>query len=141
MDLDLLRILVDFGLVVLIWLVQLVIYPSFLYADRERLVGWHASYTTRITVVVMPLMLTQVAVVGLQVLGRGALLDWLSAALVVAVWLLTFLRAVPLHGRIGEAADLDRDLPALVRWNWPRTILWTMVFVLGWASWLLQDGI
>ncbi len=59
---DLLRLLVDMGLLILTWLVQLVIYPSFLYYDATDLKKWHSIYTGRITFVVLPLMLTQLLV-------------------------------------------------------------------------------
>lgn len=133
-SLDFFRLLLDFGLVVLIWLVQLIIYPSFAFVDRDRLELWHGRYTALISVVVVPLMLGQVLVVAMQVLQRGSVLDWISGALVAAVWLVTFLRAVPLHERIGQATDPDADIPALVWWNRPRTVLWTVIFVLGWMS-------
>lgn len=134
LSLDLFRLLLDFGLVVLIWIVQLIIYPGFRFVDRRHLEHWHGRYTVLIACVVVPLMLGQALVVGLQVLQRGAPLDLASAALVAAVWLVTFLRAVPLHEKIGTGGDPEEDIPALVRWNWPRTVLWTAVFVLGWAT-------
>jgi len=64
------RLVVDFCLVVLIWLVQLIIYPSFRYMSPEQLAIWHPKYTTLITLVVGPLMLAQVAVVGWEVVSR-----------------------------------------------------------------------
>ena len=51
--------LADFGLLVLIWMVQLVVYPGFKYYQRERLLEWHARYTSRISYIVGPLMLGQ----------------------------------------------------------------------------------
>jgi hypothetical protein len=54
-----LRQLIDFGLVVLLWLVQWIIYPSFLQVAPERLVKWHAQYTQRMGYIVMPLMFGQ----------------------------------------------------------------------------------
>lgn len=132
--LDFFRLLLDFGLVVLIWLVQLIIYPSFEFVDRKQLEYWHGRYTSLIAVVVVPLMLGQVLVVGLQVMQRGSVLDWTSAGLVAAVWLVTFVRAVPLHERIGRGSNPEEDVPALVRWNWPRTALWTLIFIVGWAT-------
>lgn len=131
-SLDAFRLLFDFGLVVMIWLVQLIIYPSFGQVAAERLVDWHGRYTVKISIVVVPLMLGQAAVVGLQVVSRGAVLDWLSATLVVAAWLVTFLVAVPAHERIAEGGDPAVDVPALVRGNWLRTWLWTAIFACGW---------
>ncbi|MDA8017781.1 MAG: hypothetical protein MPN21_10065 [Thermoanaerobaculia bacterium] len=134
MSLDVFRLLFDFGLVILIWLVQLIIYPSFRYIDRAKLGHWHARYTVLISSVVVPLMLGQALVVGLQVWQRGGALDWMSAALLGLVWLVTFSRAVPLHDRIARHAEPDSHLEALVRWNWARTVLWTVIFIAGWWS-------
>ena len=52
--------LVDFGLFILIWLTQLVIYPSFTYFREQDLTRWHRKYTRAISYIVMPLMLGQV---------------------------------------------------------------------------------
>lgn len=53
--------LASFGLVVLIWLVQVIIYPAFAESAPERFVLWHAGYTRALTWIVAPLMLGQVA--------------------------------------------------------------------------------
>jgi len=53
------RVAFDFGMLVLIWLVQLIIYPSFEFTDKDAFLGWHEKYTGLITVVVLPLMLGQ----------------------------------------------------------------------------------
>ncbi|MEQ9363414.1 MAG: hypothetical protein RIF32_04185, partial [Leptospirales bacterium] len=65
--------LFHFGLVVLIWLVQLVIYPAFMYADAEQFTDWHRVYTERVSLVVVPLMLGQLVLAGAR-LG----LEWLG---------------------------------------------------------------
>ena len=122
------RVAVDGGLLVLIWLVQLIIYPSFLWADPDKLVRWHGIYTGRISLVVMPLMLAQVALVVMQVGSKPSLPHFLAAALVGICWLSTFFLSVPLHGRIG-AGEIGPDvLQALVDANWPRTVAWTLCF-------------
>ena len=51
--------LVDAGLAILIWMVQLIIYPSFLYYSEENLYAWHQKYTSKIAVIVVSLMLFQ----------------------------------------------------------------------------------
>ena len=48
MDLQSVRLLLDFGLMVLIWIVQLVIYPGLCYYKSEDLGNWHKIYTGRI---------------------------------------------------------------------------------------------
>ena len=123
--------IVDFGLVILIWVTQLSTYPSFLYYAEEDLVKWHEQYTTAITIIVMPLMIAQV---GLHIVGMLNDFNWLRLIIflmIVAVWLNTFLVAVPLHNMIASGSDVMNAASKLVRINWMRTILWTLVFLIG----------
>jgi hypothetical protein len=48
---------VSWGLTILIWLVQLIIYPGFHRVPREDFVLYHRWYALRISMIVMPLML------------------------------------------------------------------------------------
>jgi len=131
MSLFLLRLLLDFGLVVLIWIIQLVVYPSFNYYGREQLLEWHEKYTTRITFVVMPLMLGQLVVAGIQLWISPSWYTIGSMGIIVLLWLSTFLQFVPLHGRISDGDFTEATLVELVRKNWVRTFLWTLLFLLG----------
>ena len=131
MTIDILKSIIDFGLVILIWLVQLVIYPSFRYFPKDGLLIWHQQYTRKITFVVMPLMLLQVALLGLQFYQNFTPLLVLNACLVLAVWLLTFGFFVPLHTCISTGQFTTKDLYNLVVKNWWRTGLWTLVALLS----------
>ena len=66
MIVEILRILFDVGLLVLIWMVQLIVYPSFLYYTHEQLVVWHTRYVKQISLIVIPLMFGQTLVSGYQ---------------------------------------------------------------------------
>ena len=130
MSLDILRVIVDFGLVVLIWLVQLVIYPSFSYYTREGLKQWHAKYTGRVSIVVFPLMNAQIGL-GIYQLAQGP--SWYTIAsviLMVLLWLSTFIVFVPMHNRIDKQAYDIRMLTSLVNKNWWRTAMWSAIFVI-----------
>jgi DMSO reductase anchor subunit len=123
--------LVDFGMCVVLWLVQLVIYPSFLRVEPSELVAWHKVYTFRFSFVILPLMLGQLALAILTVLDDPSILEWLAFALVIVCWILTFFVSVPLHRKI-EQNDSTREIrQKLITTNWPRTILWSIVFGLG----------
>ena len=124
------RIAVDFGLVVLIWLVQLIIYPSFRYYSPDELAIWHPKYSNLITVVVGPLMLAQVVLVGWAVLNRSGF-AWASAVLVGLMWASTALQAVPIHNAIAAGDTTPETLARLVHVNWVRTVGWTLIFLLG----------
>jgi len=117
--------------VVLLWLVQWIIYPSFLQVAPERLVKWHAQYTQRMGYIVMPLMFGQLGLSVLAVWQVGVGLDWLDLLLVLSCWGLTFGLSVPLHQRIAAGESQPKILQRLVVTNWPRTLVWTLVFGLG----------
>ena len=125
--------LVNGGMCVVIWLVQLVIYPSFAHYPAPQLVAWHAVYPRRISWFVVPLMLGQLALLAPGVLrGEPAATAMLAAALLA--WGVTFKFSVALHRRIAANRDPAGAVVLLVRTNWPRTVLWTVVFVVGMAA-------
>lgn len=128
--LDTLRLLVDFGLVILIWLVQLVIYPGFRACSPEGLARWHPAYSGRVTVVVAPLMFGQLFLVIHEVWTQEGMARWLIAALVAVAWLATFLLSVPAHSKIASGRGMFDAVDTLVRTNWIRTWAWTAVFLL-----------
>ena len=130
MELSYWRLLFDFGLVVLIWLVQLIIYPSFNYLERPKLLSWHGKYSMRISLVVIPLMLGQLFITIFQLMN-GSLIIYLIAILVLSVWLITFLYFVPAHGKISRNEIDDRILDRLVTVNWWRTVIWSAIFILA----------
>lgn len=119
---------VDFGLVVLVWLVQLVVYPSFRVVAPAEFESWHAAYGRRVSIIVIPLMLGQVALHGFQ-LVEGASIPALGSALGIGVaWLVTFRIAVPCHRKLGEVGKSDAVIHRLVRANGWRTAAWSFAF-------------
>ncbi len=123
------RLLFDFGLLVLIWIVQLVIYPSFLYYQAEDLLNWHQEYMIAISFVVIPLMFGQLVTAGLQFIKKRNLYTLVSMLLIALVWASTFLQFVPMHTAITEGDTSQELLYTLVSTNWIRTVLWTLLFV------------
>lgn len=124
-----LRLLFDFGLVVLIWLVQLVIYPSFLFYSKEQLISWHQKYTTRLTFIVIPLLFGQLITAILQLLNKITIYTVSSIVLIILVWALTFTQFVPIHNKIASEKSNTQLLNKLVKLNWLRTIVWTIIFI------------
>lgn len=130
MDITFLRLLTDTGFFVLIWAVQLVIYPSFKYYSKNDLNIWHISYTKRITFIVLPLMFSQLILACLHIYQYQ---DWytiLILLIVISLWLLTFIIFVPLHQRIDNNTFTDETCCFLVNRNWIRTLLWSLLFTL-----------
>ena len=131
MDLTELRTLLDFGMVVILWLVQLVIYPGFLSCDPARLVARHRRYTSRVSWVIIPIMFTQLPLVAWLSWQQPQAANFFALLALLACWVLTFGVSVPLHRQIERGATGAQTLEQLIRTNWPRTILWTSAFLLG----------
>lgn len=131
MSVDDFRLLLDFGFAVLIWAVQLVIYPSFLYYPKKDLITWHRSYTVRVTYIVMPLMFGQLILSIWQLIALKNLYTVLSVILIGLLWVLTFTVFVPLHRNIDRGQPESDTSLKLVRYNWIRTVLWSSVFLIS----------
>jgi len=130
-ELSLIRHMVDFGMAVLLWLVQLVIYPSFLKIQAAQLVGWHKTYTFRVSFLIVPMMFGQMGLALYAAQENASLLNVSILLLVFICWILTFFISVPLHRKIERGEGSEAVLSRLVWTNWPRTFLWSLVFILG----------
>ena len=110
----------------LVWVVQLVVYPSFLLVGGGP--GWpavHAAHTRAITLVVgLPWAVQGLSLAGLLVRDGPSPLRLATGALALATVLVTVAVSVPLHTRLGQAYD-EAAARRLVRTNWLRTAAWT----------------
>jgi len=115
-------------LVGLIWLVQVVAYPSFLRVGRAEFAAYHEAHARLITYVVAPLMLAELASsfawAASPDLAEPRSLAWLGFALAAATWALTFFVAVPKHEVLAHGFDAP-TIARLVSTNWLRTAAWT----------------
>lgn len=122
---------IDVGLLVLILMVQLIIYPSFLYFTKINLTKWHLLYTQRIAIVVIPLMLSQLVLAFYFVISNFDMFSTIRFAVVVFLWIFTFTHFVPIHNKISNGDFIETDLKLLVKRNWVRTFLWTVLVFLN----------
>lgn len=134
MDLGTVRLLVDFGLLILIWMIQLLVYPSFSYYKGQELRTWHAVYSKRITVIVAPLMIGQLVLYGILVTDIRSFFTVGGLTIVLFLWITTFTIFVPLHNSIHNNEYTSITLDKLTRLNWIRTVVWTLLFI-----WSLED--
>ncbi|RDI95806.1 hypothetical protein DV704_05915 [Meiothermus sp. QL-1] len=128
------------ALVGLIWTIQVVHYPLFERVGPEHFPAYEAAHARRITWVVGPLMLFELAS-GLALLALWppalpAWAGWMLVLLLGLIWLHTALVAVPLHARLGRGFD-PRAHAWLVRSNWLRTLAWSARGLL--LLWLQQN--
>lgn len=133
------KLLFDTGLLVLIWMTQLIVYPSFTQFSPDDLLRWHAPYTSRISVIVMPLMLGQLALHLIWVQKDMGIWPVIALSLIILAWVNTFFFAVPLHNQIAAGTDVMEAAQKLVSVNAWRTACWTLVFGIDLAL-LLNTG-
>jgi len=107
-----------------IWFVQLVHYPLFERVGEDEWTGYHRDHTTRVTWVVAPLMVAELAASVVLAAQKQGALAALGLALAAATWALTFALAVPGHRRLEAAFDAGAAR-RLVSAGWPRTAAWT----------------
>lgn len=120
-----------------IWIVQVVHYPLFSFADRATYPAFAAAHGRLITFIVGPAMLAELATGVLLVTTRTEAYPsrWALAglALIGVIWASTAFLQVPMHGQLAQGYDA-RAHGWLVGTNWIRTAAWTARSVLvGWA--------
>ena len=110
-----------------IWVIQLVHYPSFRFTDREKYVSFQIFHMRNISFIVMPVMVLEFLSGLLLVLyhsNHDSLLR-ISFFLLLIIWLVTALFFAQIHQKLSKGYDetLVRNLVSL---NWIRTLLWTI---------------
>ncbi len=111
-----------------IWLVQLVYYPSPRAWREEHFVEWERRNTRRTGLVVGPAMLVEaLSLAVLLFMTSGSRRSWLivSAVLLALIWLSTLLIQAPCHARL-ERERRGGDVELLISTNWLRTLLWSL---------------
>ena len=109
----------------LIWLVQLVHYPSFRFVDAEHFSSFQKFHSNTITFIVGPVMMTELVTAAWLLYYSYSFVTILNLASVVTLFILTAVFSVPLHTKLSSAKD-EQTIRLLILTNWPRTIMWTL---------------
>jgi len=125
MAVTVMNLALSWGLLVLIWLVQIIIYPGFHQVPSEDFRTYHDWYVKRITLIVLPLMIGEVAAVVLWLASAASMATGIATVLVAVVWAATFLLQVPIHRRLSKGKQ-TKLINRLVATNWIRTIAWSL---------------
>lgn len=115
------NILVSAIMMGVIWIVQLVIYPSFRLATST---DFHEHHVKAIGRFVGPVMVLELVLMVLLVLQSQDMLIMVAAGCLVLIWVSTFLIQVPMHQKIGTTMIIA-SINKLIWSNWIRTIFWT----------------
>ena len=126
-----LRLIIDSGLFVLIVIVQIIVYPSFIYYERDNLLKWHKVYTKKIALIVIPLMLSQLIISLIQVYLLATITSIAYVLLVFFLWIVTLFKFAPMHAEISKGNYDSKFLNKLIYLNWMRTIAWFITITLS----------
>ena len=124
----------------IIWFVQVVHYPLFAAISGTGSSDYARDHQRRTPLVVVPFMLVEGATAAMLAanppVGIGRTATLVGLALIALVWLSTAVVQMPQHARLGREGHSPATVAALVRGNWPRTLLWTARALL--AVWMLR---
>jgi hypothetical protein len=121
----LIQIFSCFCLTGLIWVIQVVHYPSFVYVERSRFIEFERFHERRMTWIVGALMPAELISAGVLAWVDQSLLLWIGFALLVLIWGATAFLSVPCHREL-ESGFSERAWRRLVATNWLRTIGWSI---------------
>ncbi len=120
------RLIFDTGTFVLIWLVQLIIYPSFQFQSKKEFTDWHRVYTKRLTYIVAPLLAGQGLSIAYLFFTEISLFSFVQSCLITGVMFYTFIYFIPLHSKLQLQHTPDL-IKKLISKNWTRTIVWSII--------------
>lgn len=118
-----------FFLTGLIWVIQLVHYPSFHYIEENIFSTFAQFHSKRITRIVLPMMFIELisAFIILLASDLGQLsftLFIVNFVIIVLIWSCTFCLSMPCHKELMR--EINKPIiNKLIRTNWPRTVLWS----------------
>ena len=124
--LELVHLIMTAMMVSIIWLVQILHYPTFLYIDIDRYTEFQNFHMKNISYLIIPLMLLEF-LTGFLLLFFVDEIDFyfsISFGLLVLIWLITALFFSKYHSALSNNYERNIILK-LIRLNWVRTFFWT----------------
>lgn len=114
----------------MIWIIQLLVYPSFLRVEAAHFFDFHLRHSRFMGWLVGPAMVVELCVAGLLCVLFPGFLTACQLLIVISLWSLTFFVSVPIHRQLSRQQDFT-SIHRLIHTNWPRTILWSLKAVLA----------
>ena len=114
-----------------IWVIQLVHYPSFHFVELKQYTTFQRFHMARISYGVIPAMLNELFTLILIVFSMDQIdtLVVASAILLIFIWLMTAVFFSGVHQKLTLGYD-QTVVDKLIKLNWGRTLLWTLRLLL-----------
>ena len=114
-----------------IWVIQIVHYPSFHFIEKELYTAFQKFHMNKISIIVMPIMLAELITGIMLFLDKSFKSPFLiiSIIILVLIWLITGVFFTKAHNEL-IAGYQELVVNQLVAMNWIRTLLWTLRLLL-----------
>ena len=112
-----------------IWVIQLLHYPSFHFIDDQKYIEFQHFHMQRISFIVIPVMIIEFASALLLAYFFRSSLTIILLALLLGVWAVTFIFFTNMHQKLTNGYNqgiVDR----LIQINWFRTTLWSLRLII-----------
>ena len=109
----------------IIWVIQLLHYPTFHFIKQSDYVEFQHFHMQRISFIVVPVMIIELLSGFMLVYYFRSNLFILCLIILLVIWLITFLFFTKLHQSLLGGYD-KIIVDKLVQINWSRTILWSL---------------
>ena len=107
---------------------QFVTYPSFIDIDTSRFKAFHKKYSYTMFLIAGPTMIMEAIASFFLVIDSFDNITLLSFFFLILVWILTFLKIVPIHNKISINPKINL-FERLIQLNLIRTIFWILKFL------------
>ena len=113
-----------------IWVIQLVHYPSFKYMKDSDYIIFQKYHMSNISYIVFPAMFTEL-ITSLLIFfsGEKSFLFMLSMICLSLIWVITGVLFTKFHSTLQKGKDL-KMIEKMIKANWIRTLLWTMRLIM-----------
>mgnify|MGYP001229975560 FL=1 len=113
----------------IIWVIQLLHYPTFHFIKESDYVEFQHFHMQRISFIVVPAMILELLSAFMLVYYIRSNLLNLGLIILLVIWLITFVFFTKLHQSLLEGYD-KIIVDKLVQINWSRTILWSLRLII-----------
>lgn len=125
--LELIHLIATAMMVSIIWIIQILHYPTFLFVDKKHYTEFQIFHMNNISYLIIPIMLLEL-LTGLYILLYNNMINFYFSAsfgLLILIWIITALFFSKFHSELSKKYNRDTILK-LIRLNWIRTFFWTV---------------
>ena len=112
-----------------IWVIQLLHYPSFHFINEKKYIEFQHFHMRRISFIVIPVMLIELASALLLSYFFRSSLTIILLAILLGIWGITFIFFTNMHQKLTNGYD-RANVDSLVKINWSRTALWSLRLII-----------